>query len=138
MDTTSYIVLSGDGDGQTEALVNLTPSTFSSYLAPGEYRCRQIEASDAAGNLSTFTPETHPELASRSFQYEYPGGERDDTEGPELVRFLRNAITQLTASEVSLGELRRYAEILRSATGKILALKKHRRGCSKNFRNSSR
>jgi hypothetical protein len=110
----SYMVLGGDGSGQTEALVTLTLSTYSSYLAPGEYRCRQIEASDAAGYLSTFTPETHPELASRNFRYEYPGGESDDTEGPELVGFLRNAITRLTAPEVTLDELRRYAEILRA------------------------
>lgn len=115
-DTSSYMVLGGDGSDQTEALVTLTLSTHSSYLAPGEYRCRQIEASDAAGNLSTFTPETHPELASRNFRYEYPGGESYDTEGPELVGFLRNAITRLTAPGVTLDELRRYAEILRATT----------------------
>jgi hypothetical protein len=110
------MVLGGDGNGQTEALVTLALSTHSSYLAPGEYRCRKIEASDAAGNLSTFTPETHPDLACRNLRYEYPGGESDDTEGPELVGFLRNAIIRLTAPEVTLDELRRYAEILRATT----------------------
>ena len=110
--TNSYVVLEGDGGGQTEAIVKLWPSTQSSYMAPGEYRCTKIEASDAAGNLSTFTPQSHPQLVNRSFRYEYPGGDADDTEGPELIGFVSQAINTLTAPGRTTDELERLAHIL--------------------------
>jgi len=116
-DPENYMVLTGDAGGQAVASVILTPSETSGFLAPGEYRCRRIKASDASGNLSMFTPETHPQLVSRSFKYEYPGGKNEDTEGPELVGFLRDAFTTLAAPEVSPDALIRYAEILRETIG---------------------
>jgi hypothetical protein len=110
--TDGYIVLEGDGGGQTQALVELTPSTWSNPILPGKYQCTQITALDGAGNLSEYTPETHPHLVNRSFWYEYPGGDAADTEGPELIRFVNRAIDTLTAPERTTDELRRYAEIL--------------------------
>lgn len=84
-DSEHFLVLSGNGKGQTEAAVVLTPSESGPAIVPGEYRCRGIEAWDITGHSSVFTPETHPRLADERFRYEYPPGASDDTEGPELV-----------------------------------------------------
>jgi hypothetical protein len=113
LDSDSYIVLSGDGAGNTEAVVDLTPSEYSGYLAPGEYRCRKIEASDAAGNLSTYTPQSHPQLVNTSFRYAYPAAtETGDTEGPVLRKVVASAFNSLTAPDVSNEELKQYQSVL--------------------------
>ena len=111
--TNSYVVLEGDGGGQTEAVVKLWPSTQSSYMAPGEYRCAKIEASDAAGNLSTYSPKTVPQLVDASFRYVHPGEGRGDREGPIFRRLVRDVFTSLTAPEVQQDEMKRYYAILR-------------------------
>lgn len=85
-DGRNYVVLRGDGSMQEEATVDLTPSEWSgALLSPGEYLCRRIEAWDTVGNVSVFTNETHPHLVDYRFRYEYPSGESDDREGPELL-----------------------------------------------------
>jgi hypothetical protein len=112
VDRDGYIVLAGDGGEQIEAVVELTLSTYSTPILPGRYQCTEITAVDGAGNVSEYTSETHSELVNRSFLYEYPGGDSDDVEGPELIRFVNQAIATLTAPERTTDELRRYAEIL--------------------------
>jgi hypothetical protein len=108
----SYIVLEGDGGGQIEAVVELHPSTYSSYMAPGEYRCTKIEASDAAGNLSTYSPKTEPQLVNASFQYVHPGTGSSDTEGPVFKRLVSDVFATLTSPEVSTNDLKQYQTVL--------------------------
>lgn len=113
LDSDSYIVLSGDGANSTEAVVDLTPSEHSGYLAPGEYCCRKIEASDAAGNLSTYTPQSHPQLVNTSFRYAYPAAaETNDTEGPVLRNVVANVFSTLTAPEIGSDDLKQYQSVL--------------------------
>jgi hypothetical protein len=109
----SCMVLTGDGGGQTEAVVVLTPSESSGFLAAGEYRCYRMEASSLGGFRRVLNSEADPETVNRTFWYEYPRGENDNPEGPEFVGFLNNAIALLTASDWTTNDLRKYAQILR-------------------------
>ena len=85
-DGRNYVVVRGDGGMKGEATVTLTPSEWSgALLSPGAYLCRRIEAWDTLGNVSVFTPETHPQLVDYRFRYEYPHRRSGDREGPELL-----------------------------------------------------
>jgi hypothetical protein len=74
VDYNKYIILSGDGKGQTEALIDLTPSTWSEPVAAGEYHCTQVEALSVSGEQNISTKEERPKLGELSFRYEYPTG----------------------------------------------------------------
>ncbi len=79
LDYNKYIILSGNGKGHKEALIHLTPSTWSEPVAAGEYRCTQVEALSVSGEQNTSTQEERPELAELGFRYEYPTGMYADT-----------------------------------------------------------
>lgn len=83
----NYVVLRGNGNGQTDATVTLTLSgTSGGVIAPGVYSCSQLEAWDTKGNSQAYARQTHPALADRRFRYEYLGsGQPGDNEGPELI-----------------------------------------------------
>ena len=119
VDPGRYILLSGDGEGQSQALITLTPSTWSEPIAPGEYRCRKVVAQSASGEESTITPEERPELSELSFRYEYSKGEHAKTGGPQLLGFVNQALVTLTAPERTTDELRRYHEILNNTLESI-------------------
>lgn len=110
-----YIILSGDGEGQTKALIDLTRSTWSVPIVAGEYRCTQVEVLSVSGEHRTYTPEERPDLIELSFRYEYPRGRYANTGGPELVGFVSNAIATLTAPGRTPEELERLARILHEA-----------------------
>jgi hypothetical protein len=79
IDFDRYILLGGNGQGLTHALITLTPTTWSQPIAPGEYRCTQVDTQSASGEERTITPEERPELADLSFRYEYSSGEHEKT-----------------------------------------------------------
>lgn len=110
-----YILLSGNGQGQPHALITLTPSTWSTPIAPGEYRCTQVDAQSASGEENTVPLEELPELAGLSFRYEYSTGEQARTGGPQLLGFVNQALVTLTAPERTTDELRRYYAVLSAA-----------------------
>lgn len=107
-----YILLSGNSQGQPEALITLTPSTWSTPIAPGEYRCTKLDAQSASGEENTVTLEERPELADLSFRYEYSSGKQARTGGPQLLGFVNQALVTLTAPERTTEELRSYYSVL--------------------------
>ena len=76
-----YIILTGDGKGRREALIDLKPSTWSEPVAAGEYHCTRVEALSVSGEENTSTQEERPELVELSFRYEYPAGMYADAGG---------------------------------------------------------
>lgn len=115
VDFNRYILLSGNGNGQTRAWITLAPSTWSEPIAPGEYRCTQVVAQSASGEENTTTPEERPELTDLSFRYEYSGGEHERTGGPQLLGLVSQALVTLTTPERTTDELRRYYSVLTDA-----------------------
>jgi hypothetical protein len=115
IDFNRYILLDGNGQGQTQALITLTPTTHSVPIAPGENRCTQVDTQSASGEERTITPEERPELADLSFRYEYSSGEHEKTGGPQLLGFVNQALVTLTAPERTTDELRRFYSVLTDA-----------------------
>src|SRR5215204_2043118 len=115
IDFSRYILLGGNGQGQLQALVTLTPSTWSQPIASGEYRCTRIEAQSATGEENAITPEERPELADLSFRYEYSKAEHAKTGGPRLLGFVNQALVTLTAPERTTDDLQRYYSVLANA-----------------------
>jgi hypothetical protein len=68
------ITLTGNGEGRTEASIELT-AEITNHTVPGEYNCEHIEVRDTLGNYLLHYPDI-------SFRIE---GVPGDHEGPELI-----------------------------------------------------